>query len=133
VAKLHKLDRHDRNVMPAIDVVDMATRGGARALHMADRIGSLEPGKLADLIVLDGDATAMVPLYEVYSALVYAASPKDVRSTIIHGRGDGGSESDHGGRERGEGKNAGDRPARERRGRQTHRLTSVVTRGTQLW
>jgi 5-methylthioadenosine/S-adenosylhomocysteine deaminase len=86
VAKLHKLDQHNRNVMPAIDVVEMATRGGARALHMEDKIGSLEKGKLADLIVLDGDAATMVPLYDVYSALVYAASPKDVRSTIIHGR-----------------------------------------------
>jgi 5-methylthioadenosine/S-adenosylhomocysteine deaminase len=86
VAKLHKLDQHNRNVMPAIDVVEMATRGGARALHMEDKIGSLEPGKLADFIVLDGDATTMVPLYDPYSALVYAASPKDVRSTIIHGR-----------------------------------------------
>lgn len=86
VAKIHKLDQRNRNVMPAIDVVEMATRGGARALHMEDRIGSLEAGKLADLIVLDGDATAMVPLYDVYSALVYAASPRDVLSTIIHGQ-----------------------------------------------
>ncbi len=86
VAKIHKLDQRDRNVMPAIDVVEMATRGGARALHMEDRIGSLEAGKRADLIVLDGDATAMVPRYDVYSALVYAASPKDVRSTVIHGK-----------------------------------------------
>lgn len=86
VAKLHKLDRRDRNVMPAIDVVDMATRGGARALHMEDRIGSLEAGKFADLIVVDLDATALVPLYDPYSALVYAASAKDVRTTIVHGR-----------------------------------------------
>jgi 5-methylthioadenosine/S-adenosylhomocysteine deaminase len=86
VAKIHKLDQRDRHVMPAIDVVEMATRGGARALHMEDRIGSLEAGKRADLIVLDGDATAMVPRYDVYSALVYAASPKDVLSTVIHGR-----------------------------------------------
>jgi len=86
VAKLHKLDRHDRNVMPAIDVVEMATIGGARALHMEDRLGSLEDGKLADLVVLDAEASALVPLYDVYSALVYAASAKDVRSTIVHGR-----------------------------------------------
>jgi cytosine/adenosine deaminase-related metal-dependent hydrolase len=86
VAKLHKLDQHNRNVMPAIDVVEMATRGGARALHMEDKLGSLEAGKLADLIVLDADAATMIPLYDVYSALVYAASPRDVRSTIIHGR-----------------------------------------------
>ena len=86
VAKLHKLDHHDRNVMPAIDVVEMATRGGARALHLEDRIGSLEAGKLADLIIVDGEATNMIPFYDVYSTLVYAAGPKDVRTTIIHGR-----------------------------------------------
>lgn len=86
VAKLHKLDQRDRNVMPAIDVVEMATRGGARALHLEDRIGSLEPGKLADLILVDRDTTAMIPFYDAYSALVYAAGPKDVRTTIVHGR-----------------------------------------------
>ena len=86
VAKLHKLDNHDRNVMPAINVVEMATRGGARALHLEDRIGSLEAGKLADVIIIDRDATNMLPFYDVYSTLVYAAGPKDVRTTIIHGR-----------------------------------------------
>jgi 5-methylthioadenosine/S-adenosylhomocysteine deaminase len=43
VAKVHKLDQKDRNVMPAVNVVEMATRGGARALHLEDRVGSLEP------------------------------------------------------------------------------------------
>lgn len=86
VAKVHKLDRRDRNVMPAINVVDMATHGGARALHREADLGSIEPGKLADLIILDHESTAFVPLYDVYSTLVYAAGPKDVRTTIIHGR-----------------------------------------------
>jgi len=86
VAKLHKLDRKDRNVMPAVQVVEMATMGGARAIHREADLGSLEPGKLADVIIIDHDATNMIPLFDVYSALVYAASPKDVRTTIIHGR-----------------------------------------------
>jgi 5-methylthioadenosine/S-adenosylhomocysteine deaminase len=86
VAKVHKLDRKDRTVMPAVDVVEMATRGGARALHQEDRLGSLEPGKLADVIVIDTSGSHMIPLYDVYSALVYSASPRDVRTTIIHGR-----------------------------------------------
>lgn len=86
VAKVHKLDQKDRNVMPAIDVVAMATRGGASALHMEDRIGTLEVGKLADIIIVDVDGTHMIPLYDPYSALVYAANPRDVRTTIIHGR-----------------------------------------------
>jgi cytosine/adenosine deaminase-related metal-dependent hydrolase len=86
VAKLHKLENHDRTVMPAIDVVEMATLGGARALHLEDRLGSLEVGKLADVIVIDTSSTSMVPLYDPYTALVYAASPRDVRTTIVNGR-----------------------------------------------
>lgn len=86
VAKVHKLAAKDRNVMPAVNVVDMATRGGARALHIEDRLGSLEPGKLADVILIDRDGTHMIPFYDVYSALVYAARPSDVRTSIIHGR-----------------------------------------------
>jgi cytosine/adenosine deaminase-related metal-dependent hydrolase len=64
----------------------MATLGGARAIHREADLGSLEPGKLADVIIIDHESTAMVPLFDVYSALVYAASPRDVRTTIIHGR-----------------------------------------------
>lgn len=86
VAKVNKLANHDRNIMPAIDVVEMATMGGALALHMEDKIGSLEVGKLADLIVLDNSSTVMTPFYDAYSTLVYAASPRDVRTTIINGR-----------------------------------------------
>ena len=85
VAKVQKLANHDRNIMPATDVVEMATMGGARALHMEDRIGSLETGKLADLIVLDRDSTTMTPFYDVYSTMVYAASAHDVTTTIIQG------------------------------------------------
>ena len=86
VAKVQKLVTHDRNIMPAVDVVAMATIGGARALHMEDRIGSLEPGKLADIAVLDHNATTFTPFYDVYSTLVYAASAHDVKTTIIQGR-----------------------------------------------
>ena len=85
-AKLHKLAALDRRVMPAKDVVAMATIGGARAINMQDRIGSLEPGKLADLIIIDTHSVNMVPMYDVYSALVYAANSRDVRTVIINGR-----------------------------------------------
>jgi cytosine/adenosine deaminase-related metal-dependent hydrolase len=86
VAKVQKLAMKDRNVMPAVKVVEMATMGGARALHLEHQIGSLEPGKFADLVLLSREATTMVPFYDVYSTLVYAASPRDVRTTIIAGR-----------------------------------------------
>jgi cytosine/adenosine deaminase-related metal-dependent hydrolase len=64
----------------------MATIGGARAIDMDDRIGSIEVGKLADLIVVDIDSVNMVPMYDVYSALVYAANSRDVHTVIVHGR-----------------------------------------------
>ena len=86
VAKIHKLVNEDRSVMPPVDVVEMATLGGAKALNMGDRIGSLEVGKLADVIIVDKDAVNMIPMYDVYSALVYAATAANVTTTIIHGR-----------------------------------------------
>ncbi len=86
VAKLHKLVNHDRTLAPSIEVVEMATRGGARALHMEDKLGSLEAGKLADVIIIDADATNLIPNYDVYATLVYGASAKDVRTTIINGK-----------------------------------------------
>jgi len=86
VAKVHKLVNQDRAAMPPIKVIDMATMGAARALHMEDRIGSLEVGKLADIIVIDIKAPHMVPIYNPYSALVYSAYPTDVRHSIVDGK-----------------------------------------------
>ena len=54
--------------MPPLTVVEMATMGSARALHMDDKIGSLETGKLADIIVVDTKAPNMVPVYSPYAA-----------------------------------------------------------------
>jgi cytosine/adenosine deaminase-related metal-dependent hydrolase len=85
-AKLHKLAHLDRRVMPAKDVVEMATIGGARAINMQDRIGSLEVGKLADLLIVDTTSVNMIPLYDVYSALVYAANPRDIHTVLVNGR-----------------------------------------------
>ncbi len=86
VAKVHKLVNHDRAAMPPLKVIDMATMGAARALHMEDTIGSLETGKLADIIVIDTKAPNMVPIYNPYSALVYSANSANVRHSIVDGR-----------------------------------------------
>ena len=85
-AKLHKVHRLDPTVIAARTVVRMATSGGAAALGMADDLGSLAPGKKADLITIDLDQPHLVPLYEPYSHLVYAARGADVRDAIIDGR-----------------------------------------------
>lgn len=85
VAKVHKLANKDRSAMPPVKVIDMATMGAAKALHMEDDIGSLEAGKLADIIVVDTKAPNMVPVYNPYSALVYSANSANVRHTIVDG------------------------------------------------
>ena len=85
VGKIHKLETKNRAAMPPLTVVEMATMGSARALHMDDLIGSLETGKLADIIVVDTKAPNMVPVYSPYAALVYGANGANVRHTIVDG------------------------------------------------
>ncbi|MFO7570533.1 MAG: amidohydrolase [Smithellaceae bacterium] len=85
-AKLHKAGRLDPTVMDAHTVVKMATIGGATALGMDNAIGSLSPGKKADIIVLDMNKPHLTPVYNEYSHLVYAATGADVDSVIINGQ-----------------------------------------------
>ncbi len=85
-AYIHKGIAQDATVFPAKEIVHLATMGGARALHMEERIGSLEPGKQADVIVIATDSVAMQPLHDPWSAVVYAATAGDVNTTIVAGR-----------------------------------------------
>jgi 5-methylthioadenosine/S-adenosylhomocysteine deaminase len=85
-AKLHKVATFDPKVVTALEAVEMATVRGARALHMEREIGSIEEGKRADLIVVDMDDLNQVPVYNVYSQLVYATKAADVRMVIVEGR-----------------------------------------------
>lgn len=85
-AKLHKLISGDPKVMSAEQAFELATIGGARALHMEKEIGSVEKGKRADLVLVKRDALNQIPLYNVYSDLVYATKASDVETVIINGR-----------------------------------------------
>ena len=85
-AKLHKVFSGDPTVLPAERVVEMATIGGAHVLGMADRIGSITPGKEADIILVDIRKPHLTPLYHPFSHLVYAARGADVVTSIIGGR-----------------------------------------------
>jgi 5-methylthioadenosine/S-adenosylhomocysteine deaminase len=71
--------------LPARDALWMATRAGAATLGLDAEIGSLEPGKRADLIVVDRDRPHLAPGPDPYSTLVYAARGTDVRTTIVDG------------------------------------------------
>ena len=84
-ALLQKL-AHGPEVLPAGQALRMATLDGARALGLADEIGSLEAGKRADVIVIDLSRPHATPETDVVSALVYSAQPADVRVTIIEGK-----------------------------------------------
>ena len=84
--KLHKITSGDPAVLAARDAIEMATIGGARALHLEREIGSLEPGKRADLIVLAQGAPWAQPRFDVYAQLAYAMKGTDVATTIVGGR-----------------------------------------------
>ncbi|HEY6661170.1 MAG TPA: amidohydrolase [Pyrinomonadaceae bacterium] len=86
VAKLHKVFTGDPKVISAQQAFELATIRGAQALHLEKEIGSLETGKRADLLVIDRDTLNQIPLYNVYSDLVYATKASDVESVIINGR-----------------------------------------------
>ena len=76
----------DPTAAPAPAVLEMATLGGARALGMEDRLGSLEVGKRADIVVVSLAAPRLHPLYDAVSHLVYVAKGADVRDVVIEGR-----------------------------------------------
>ncbi len=77
--------RHQPGALPAREVLWMATRAGARTLGLEHEIGSIEPGKRADLIVVDRDQPHLAAGPDPFSTLVYAASGRDVRTTIVDG------------------------------------------------
>jgi 5-methylthioadenosine/S-adenosylhomocysteine deaminase len=86
VAKLHKVFSGDPKVISAQQAFELATIRGAGALHMEKEIGSLETGKRADLVIIERDSLNQIPLYNVYSDLVYATKASDVQTVVINGR-----------------------------------------------
>jgi 5-methylthioadenosine/S-adenosylhomocysteine deaminase len=83
---LAKLTTRDPTAVPAQTALDMATIGGARAMGMERLIGSLEPGKRADLIAVSMSAARQTPLYDPVSHLVYVTRGDDVKTTIVNGK-----------------------------------------------
>ena len=85
-AKLAKVSTNDPQSLGAQKALEMATIDGARALGMDTLIGSLEPGKRADLILVRTTPAHAVPLYNAYSQLVYALKASDVSDVMVNGR-----------------------------------------------
>jgi 5-methylthioadenosine/S-adenosylhomocysteine deaminase len=85
-AKLHKVNTLDPTVLDAPTVLRMATLQGAKALVIEKSVGSLEPGKKADVIVIDTRKPHLTPMYNPISHVVYAARGSDVSTSIINGQ-----------------------------------------------
>jgi 5-methylthioadenosine/S-adenosylhomocysteine deaminase len=84
--KLAKVTTMDPTVLPSREIVAAATRDGARALGMESRIGSLEPGKQADIIAIDTRRAHMQPFEDPFSAIVYSTDDDDVTDVWVDGR-----------------------------------------------
>jgi 5-methylthioadenosine/S-adenosylhomocysteine deaminase len=83
---LQKVHRLEAMVMQPEDALEMACRGGAAAFGLPDLLGALEPGRKADLILVDLRSPFVAPVHRVASALVFCCTPRDVRSVIVDGR-----------------------------------------------
>lgn len=84
-ALLQKLRLSDATAMAASKVVQMATLDGAAALGLSGRLGTLEPGKLADLVVFDARSTAAQPDYDPCSSVLYSLGKAEVRQVVVGG------------------------------------------------
>ena len=82
---LAKHANHDPTAVPAQTALDLATVGSARALGMDTWLGSIEPGKRADLITVSMGSSRQTPIYDVVSHLVYTTRGDDVQTTIVNG------------------------------------------------
>ena len=84
-AVLHKGATLDAGAVATGQVLDMVTRDAATALDAADRIGALEPGKFADMILIDLGRAHAVPLFDPLTHLVYSCARSDVRRVYVGG------------------------------------------------
>jgi 5-methylthioadenosine/S-adenosylhomocysteine deaminase len=85
-AKLQKVATGDPRALPARRALEMATILGARALGLDREVGSIEPGKRADLVHVRLDRAHAVPLHNLYSQMVYALKSSDVENVMVNGR-----------------------------------------------
>jgi 5-methylthioadenosine/S-adenosylhomocysteine deaminase len=85
-AKVHKAVSQDPTVLDSKTILLMATRYGADILGLGDRIGSLEAGKKADLVIANLEKPHLTPLYDIYSHITYCMRPSDVETVMVNGK-----------------------------------------------
>lgn len=86
VGKIHKLFNNDRTILPSIELVEMATIGGAKVLGLDKEVGSIEVGKKADLALIETKSVNMQPIYDYYAAIVYSANASNIDTVIVDGK-----------------------------------------------
>lgn len=84
-ALLPKVTHYDPEAVNAATALQMATSKGAKALGLEKQTGSIEVGKSADFLLIHADASNMQPIYDEYSALVYAMNSKNIRHSMVNG------------------------------------------------
>ncbi len=85
-AKVHKALSNNPTVLDAKTILLMATRWGAEALGLGDKIGTIEKGKMADIVTINLKKPHLTPIYNVYSHIVYAAMASDVETVLVNGK-----------------------------------------------
>ncbi|MDX8336158.1 amidohydrolase [Candidatus Cetobacterium colombiensis] len=85
-SSMQRLKYNDRTIMTPDLVVKMATIGGAEALNLDNKIGSIESGKLADIIIVETKSPNMMPNYNPFATLVFQANSSNVETTIVNGK-----------------------------------------------
>lgn len=84
-ALLPKVVHYNPEAIQARTALQMATLNGAKALGLDGITGSIETGKKADLILVHANASNMIPVYDEYSAIVYAMNSKNIRYSMVNG------------------------------------------------
>ena len=85
-ALMQRVKNRNNILMRPVELLELATIDGARSLYMENRIGSIEPGKLADIIIIETKSPNMMPHYDPYATVVFQAEPSNVSTTIINGQ-----------------------------------------------
>jgi 5-methylthioadenosine/S-adenosylhomocysteine deaminase len=85
-AKVHKTVSGSPTALNARQAMLMATRWGAEAVGLGETTGSLEEGKAADIVIADLNKPHLVPLYDIYSHIVYSMYPSDIETVLVNGK-----------------------------------------------
>ncbi|RJQ53335.1 MAG: S-adenosylhomocysteine deaminase [Nitrospiraceae bacterium] len=85
-AKVHKAVSGDPTVVDSRTTLLMATKNGAEILGLGDKVGSIRPGKKADLVIADLSKPHLTPLYDIYSHITYCLRPSDIETVMVNGK-----------------------------------------------